>query len=97
MVRVKVTPEGRGEPASRRPRAARLGAWWRGPGRAADEAIALRTLDQTVARAQAMSRRPVAGRPGASVDDFLTERRRDAEADRAGLCWTPLPCSPSPG
>ena len=45
------------------------------------DAIVLRTLDQAVARAQAMSRRLVAGRPGASVDDFLAERRREAEVE----------------
>lgn len=45
------------------------------------EAIVLRTLDQAVARAQALSRRLVGGRPGASVDDFLTERAREAKAE----------------
>lgn len=42
------------------------------------DAIILRTLDQTVARAQAMSRRLIAGRAGASVDDFLADRAREA-------------------
>lgn len=45
------------------------------------DAIVLRTLDQVVARAQDMSRRLAAGRPGASVDDFLAERRREADAE----------------
>ncbi|MBS0639154.1 MAG: AbrB/MazE/SpoVT family DNA-binding domain-containing protein [Proteobacteria bacterium] len=45
------------------------------------DAIVLRTLDQVVARAQEISRRLTAGRPEASVDDFLAERRREAEAE----------------
>lgn len=44
------------------------------------DAIVLRTLDQVVARAQEMSAKLVAGRPGASVDDFLGDRAREAEA-----------------
>ncbi len=47
----------------------------------ADDAIVLRTLDQVVARAQAFSRKLVAGKDGASVDDFLAERAREAEAE----------------
>lgn len=47
----------------------------------AGDAIVLRTLDQVVARAQALSRRLVDGRPGASVDDFLADRSREAEAE----------------
>ena len=43
------------------------------------DAIVLRTLDQVVARAQEISRKLVAGRQGASVDDFLGERTREAE------------------
>ena len=46
----------------------------------AGDAIVLRTLDQVVARAQALSRRLVEGKPGASVDDFLADRSREAEA-----------------
>jgi hypothetical protein len=42
------------------------------------DAIALRALDQVVARAQALSRTLLAGKTGASVDDFLAERMRDA-------------------
>jgi AbrB family looped-hinge helix DNA binding protein len=45
------------------------------------DAIVLRTLDQVVARAQAMSRRLVGDRDGASVDDFLAERARAAETE----------------
>lgn len=45
------------------------------------DAIVLRTVDQAVSRAQAISRRLVAGRVGATVDDFLAERARDAEAE----------------
>ncbi len=45
------------------------------------DAIVLRTLDQVVARAQALSRKLVAGKAGASVDDFLTDRAHNAEAE----------------
>jgi AbrB family looped-hinge helix DNA binding protein len=45
------------------------------------DGIVLRTVDQAVARAQAMSRKLTAGKPGAGVSDFLTERRREAEAE----------------
>ena len=45
------------------------------------DAIVLRTLDQVVARAQALARRLVQGKEGASVDDFLAERRREAERE----------------
>lgn len=47
----------------------------------AGDAIVLRTVDQVVARAQAMTRRLLGDRPGTSVDDFLAERRREAEAE----------------
>lgn len=47
----------------------------------AGDAIVLRTLDQVVARAQDLSRRLVAGKTGASVDDFLTDRAREADAE----------------
>lgn len=42
------------------------------------DAIVLRTLDHVVARAQALSRELTAGKAGASVDDFLAERKRDS-------------------
>ncbi len=45
------------------------------------DAIVLCTLDQVVARAQDMSRRLAAGRPDASVEDFLAERRREADGE----------------
>ena len=45
------------------------------------DAIVLRALDGIVARAQAMSRRLVAGRSDATVDAFLAERRREAEKE----------------
>ena len=47
----------------------------------AGDAIVLRTLDQVVARAQALSRRLVEGRAGSSVDDFLADRAREAEGE----------------
>lgn len=45
------------------------------------DAIVLRTLDQVVARAQALSRRLVGDKAGASVADFLVDRAREAEAE----------------
>lgn len=45
------------------------------------DAIVLRTLDQVVARAQALSRRLVGSKPEASVDDFLVDRGRQAETE----------------
>jgi bifunctional DNA-binding transcriptional regulator/antitoxin component of YhaV-PrlF toxin-antitoxin module len=45
------------------------------------DAIVLRTLDQMVARAQALSRKLVTGKAGASVDDFLADRAREAETE----------------
>jgi len=45
------------------------------------DAIVLRTLDQVVARAQALSRKFLVGKTGASVDDFLADRAREAEAE----------------
>lgn len=47
----------------------------------AGDAIVLRTLDQVVARAQALSRKLVEGQAGSSVDDFLADRAREAEAE----------------
>jgi len=47
----------------------------------AGDAIVLRTVDQVVALAQALSRKLVAGKTGASVDDFLADRAREAEAE----------------
>jgi len=45
------------------------------------DAIVLRTLAQVVARAQAHSRKLAAGQSGASVDDFLADRAREAEGE----------------
>ena len=47
----------------------------------ADDAIILRTLDQVIARAQALSRKLVEGKEGVSVEDFLRDRAREAEAE----------------
>ncbi len=45
------------------------------------DAIVLRTLDQVVARAQEMSRSLTEGKAGASLDEFLADRARDAESE----------------
>jgi AbrB family looped-hinge helix DNA binding protein len=45
------------------------------------DAIVLRTVDQVVARSQALSRALVAGKTGASVEDFLADRAHEAEAE----------------
>lgn len=45
------------------------------------DAIVLRTLDQVVARAQALSRKLTEGRTGATVDDFLADRARETEGE----------------
>jgi bifunctional DNA-binding transcriptional regulator/antitoxin component of YhaV-PrlF toxin-antitoxin module len=42
------------------------------------DGIVIRTLPQAIARAQALTRKLLAGQPGASVDDFLAERRAEA-------------------
>ncbi len=42
-----------------------------------DGEIRIRTLAETIARAQAMSRHLLAGKPHVSVDDFLAHRRKD--------------------
>ncbi len=39
--------------------------------------IRIRTIAEVVSQAQALSRQLLAGKPNASVDDFLAERRRD--------------------
>jgi AbrB family looped-hinge helix DNA binding protein len=43
--------------------------------------IRIRTIDEVVAQAQAIARRLTAGKPDASVDAFLAERRREAERE----------------
>ena len=45
------------------------------------DAIVLRTLDQAIAHAQAISRRLATGKSGATVDDFLSDRAREADID----------------
>lgn len=45
------------------------------------DAIVLRTLDQVVARAQALSRKLVGGKEGASVSDFLADRVKETESE----------------
>jgi AbrB family looped-hinge helix DNA binding protein len=43
--------------------------------------IRIRTVDDVIAQAQAIARRLAAGKPDASVDAFLAERRREAERE----------------
>ena len=43
------------------------------------DAIVLRTLDHVVARAQALSRKLLAGQNHASVEAFMADRKREAE------------------
>jgi AbrB family looped-hinge helix DNA binding protein len=40
--------------------------------------IRIRTIDEAVAQAQALTKQLIGDKPGSSVDDFLTERRREA-------------------
>jgi AbrB family looped-hinge helix DNA binding protein len=42
-----------------------------------DGEIRIRTVPEVVARAQALSRRLLAGKPDVSVDEFLAQRRED--------------------
>ena len=46
-----------------------------------DDGVVLRTVGQAVARAQALSKRLTAGKDGATVADFLADRRREASAE----------------
>jgi hypothetical protein len=43
-----------------------------------DREIRIRTIAESIARAQALTRRLLDGKPGMSVDDFIAERRREA-------------------
>jgi AbrB family looped-hinge helix DNA binding protein len=43
--------------------------------------IRIRTVEEVVAQARAIARRLTAGKPDASVDAFLAERRREAERE----------------
>lgn len=45
------------------------------------DGIVMRTREQAVKRARALSARLLEGKSGASVDDFLAERRRQAAAE----------------
>lgn len=42
------------------------------------DGLVLRTVAQSVARAQAIARRHLADRPDVSVDDFLAKRRKES-------------------
>jgi len=42
------------------------------------DGLVIRTIPQAIARAQALTRKLLAGQPDASVDDFLAERRAEA-------------------
>ena len=42
------------------------------------EAIVLKTMRQVILEAQALSRELLQGKPDASVDDFLADRRRES-------------------
>ena len=46
-----------------------------------DRELRIRTLDEVIAQSQAIARRLTEGKPEASVDAFLAERRRDAERE----------------
>jgi len=46
-----------------------------------DDGVMLRTVSQAVTRAQALSKRLTAGKEGATVADFLADRRREASAE----------------
>jgi AbrB family looped-hinge helix DNA binding protein len=47
----------------------------------AGKEIRIRTVDEVVARAQELTRQLLAGKAGTTVDDFLAERRREAERE----------------
>ena len=46
-----------------------------------DDGVVLRTVSQAVTRAQALSKRLTAGKEGATVADFLANRRREAVSE----------------
>lgn len=78
-IQVNITPEGRMSlPAQVRKR---LGISGGGAVliEETEDGIMLRSVAQAVARAQALSRQLTAGKDGASVADFLADRRRDGE------------------
>jgi AbrB family looped-hinge helix DNA binding protein len=43
--------------------------------------IRIRPVEEVIARAQSITRRALGGKSGASVDDFLAERRRESESE----------------
>jgi bifunctional DNA-binding transcriptional regulator/antitoxin component of YhaV-PrlF toxin-antitoxin module len=43
--------------------------------------IRIRRIDEVVAQVRAIARRLTVGKPEASVDEFLAERRRDAKCE----------------
>jgi AbrB family looped-hinge helix DNA binding protein len=47
----------------------------------AGDALVIRPLPVVVAKVQEMARKLLAGRPGASVDDFLADRRAEAKRE----------------
>lgn len=46
-----------------------------------DGELHVRSLAQTMARARTMVRQLIAGKSGATVDDFLADRRREVERE----------------
>jgi bifunctional DNA-binding transcriptional regulator/antitoxin component of YhaV-PrlF toxin-antitoxin module len=46
-----------------------------------DREIRIRTIDEVIARSQAMTRRLLGNKSEASVDAFLAERRQEAERE----------------
>jgi hypothetical protein len=47
----------------------------------AGDELRIRSVDATIARAQELTRRLLAGSPNASVDDFIAERRKEADRE----------------
>jgi bifunctional DNA-binding transcriptional regulator/antitoxin component of YhaV-PrlF toxin-antitoxin module len=47
----------------------------------ADREIRIRSVPEAVARAQAISKRLLAGKPDITVDEFIAERHREAERE----------------
>ena len=43
--------------------------------------IRIRPIDEVIAHAQRLTHRLIGGKPGSSVEDFLAERRREAESE----------------
>ena len=47
----------------------------------AGDELRIRSVDAAIARAQELTRRLLAEKPNASVDDFLAERRKESERE----------------